>query len=362
MSLQIAYDAGPARSSPTGVGVYVRDLGLALKSAYRDRIRIFGSRRDGPLAPVADGYMHLERYQIWMQGWGSREALRTGAEMAHYTNAVAPIRSALPFVLTVQDLSVLRFPRYHPMRRVASTPIMVWAVRRARRILVPSTATADELIRLLHVPARKLVLTELAPGDQGPPVADSRAQEVLRSLGMSERPYVLSIGTLEPRKNVHRLVAAFERTADRDSLLVLLGGRGWHTSVIDRAIERSEARDRIRVLGYVTDEERMVLLQHCTVFAYVSIYEGYGLPVVEAMSAGAAVVTSAISSMPEAAGGAGVLVDPYDIASIAAGVDEARARRDELIEAGLERTRHLTWERTAGATMVAYESAFDQSV
>jgi glycosyltransferase involved in cell wall biosynthesis len=358
----VAFDAGPARPSPTGVGVYVRDLGLALKGSFGDRIRIFGSRRDGPLAPVADRFMQMERYQIWLQRWGSREALLTGAELAHYTNAVAPLRSALPFVITVQDLSVLRFPRYHPVRRVATTPIMVWAIRRARRVLVPSTATANEVMRLLRVRSDRLLVTELAPAVQQEAVPTDRANAILRSLDLDDGPYVLSIATLEPRKNIHRLVAAFEFVAYQRTRLVLLGGRGWHTSVIDRAIERSPARARIRVLGYVSDEERAALLQQCAVFAYVSIYEGYGLPVVEAMRVGAPVVTSRVSSMPEAAGGAAVLVDPYDVASIGAGVNEAAARHDELREAGLSRTRDLTWERTAEATAAAYESAVQRWV
>jgi glycosyltransferase involved in cell wall biosynthesis len=358
----IAYDAGPARPEPTGVGVYVRDLGTTLRRLYGDRIRIFGSRLDGPLAGQAERYMQLERYQLWLQRWGSGEAAATGADLAHYTNAVAPLRSALPFVLTVQDLSLLRYPRYHPFRRVLSVPVMLSAVHRARRVVVPSTATANELRKLLRVPARQISVVELAPAEPIPPVAHDRAVEVLREFDLDTVPYVLSIGTLEPRKNIHRLVAAFERVADTDLHLVLLGGRGWHTGVIDRAIERSAARERIHVPGYVSDEARHVLLQESAGFAYVSIYEGYGLPIVEAMAAGIPVVASNLSSMPQAAGGASVLVDPFDVRGIARGIEDMLARRNELVEAGRERAAQLSWSRTASETMAVYEAAAARSV
>jgi glycosyltransferase involved in cell wall biosynthesis len=360
--IRVAYDAGPAKLEPTGVGVYVRDLGAALKLAYGDQIRIFGSRRDGPLAGAADRFMQLERYQLWLQRWGSQEARATGADLAHYTNAVAPLYSALPFVVTVQDLSVLRYPRYHPFRRVLTAPVLTLAVHRAQRVIVPSKATAGELIRLLRVPAAKLAVTELAPAIPADPVGPRRSAEILEELGLTGTPYVLSISTLEPRKNIHRLVAAFERVADQDLRLVLLGGRGWHTAVIDRAIARSRAKERIFVPGYVTDEVRHVLLERSRSFAYVSIYEGYGLPIVEAMAAGVPVVASNVSSMPEAAGGAAVLVDPFDVPAIARGIEESLVRREELIAAGRERAGRISWERTAAETMAVYESVALPSV
>jgi glycosyltransferase involved in cell wall biosynthesis len=360
--IRVAYDAAPARPEPTGVGVYVRDLGTALKGRYGDQVSVFGARRDGPLASIADRYMQFERYQIWLQAWGSREARRTGADLAHYTNAAAPLLSALPFVVTVQDISVLRYPHYHPIRRVLSSPVMILAVHRARRVIVPSTATADEVMRLLRVPAARLSVTELAPAAAGGRVGPERAAAVLDELGLRDRRYVLTISTLEPRKNIHRLVRAFERVTDPDLHLVLLGGSGWHTSVIFRAIERSRAKSRIHLLGYDTDEVRQVLLQESQSFAYVSLYEGYGLPIVEAMAAGVPVVASNISSMPEAAGEAAVLVDPLDVRAIARGIDETTARRDELVDAGRARAARLSWERTATETMAVYESAVARSV
>jgi alpha-1,3-rhamnosyl/mannosyltransferase len=217
-------------------------------------------------------------------------------------------------------------------------------------------------MRLLRVPAGRLVVTELAPSEPAPQASADRSREVLAALGLEDAGYVLTIGTLEPRKNIHRLIAAFERIADRGLRLVLLGGRGWHTSVIDRALATSTARSRIVVPGYVSDEARSILLRHARAFAYVSVYEGYGLPVVEAMAEGIPVVASNLSSLPEASGGAAVLVDPHDVLAIARGIDETISRREELADAGRARASLLSWDRTAAATIQAYEAAQRLSV
>ena len=351
----VAFDAGPDMPQPTGVGMYVRHLGRALKDEYGGRVRIFGSRCDGGLADIADAYARVERYQVWLQTWASGEAAATGAQLAHYTNGVAPIRSSLPYVLTVHDLSLIRYPRYHPFRRLLSVPLMVAAIRRARRVLVPSTATADELRRVLRVNPRRVDVIPHAPDPDQSPLADPEARRLLDGVGLAEAQYVLSISTLEPRKNIGRLVAAFDRVDRADLHLVLLGRRGWHTDAIDRALAHSPARERIHVLGYVSDATRRALLQRAALFAYVSLYEGYGLPIIDAMAAGVPVVASNTSSMPEAAGGAAVLVDPHDVRAIARGIDEALSRRADWASAGLDRVRALSWRGTARATMAAYE-------
>jgi glycosyltransferase involved in cell wall biosynthesis len=355
----IAIDAGPARGEATGVGVYVRELATRLRSLAPDRVRLIGARPDGPLAAVAATRMRGARHLVWVQRHAARDARSVGAELAHFTNAIAPLRPGVPFVLTIQDLSLIRYPHYHPALRLLGVPFMAISARRAARVIVPSAATADEVHRLLRVPHDRIERIELAPppartaGDLG------SAAATLERYGLAAERYVLTIATLEPRKNVARLVRAFEAVASRqpDLRLVLVGGRGWRTASIQRAIARSPARDRIVVTGFVTDDDRAALLTGCGLFVYVSLYEGYGLPIVEAMQAGAPVVTSAVSSMPEAAGGAAVLVDPSDPKAIAEGMLDALRRRAELIDAGHRRVAHLSWDRVARETLAVYDVA-----
>lgn len=355
----VAYDAGPAQPRPSGVGVYVRELARELIAlADGQNFVLIGARRDGPLADAARTVMRGDRHQSWVQRHANQDVLSVGASLVHYTNAVAPLRSVRPFVLTIQDLSLLRYPHYHPNLRLLAVPVMTWAAHRARVVIVPSRATADELRRLLRVPTRRIAITELAPAPAGA-MDDSAFPAVLARFGLERGAYVVSTATLEPRKNIVRLVAAFEQLVarDRQLRLVLIGATGWRASRIEQRLAASPVADRIVRTGFVSDVERTALIHGSAAFVYVSLYEGYGLPIVEAMDAGAPVVTSNVSSMPEAAGGAAVLVDPRDPTAIARGIAQATRDRETLIEAGRQRAARLSWTRTAEATRAVYEQA-----
>jgi glycosyltransferase involved in cell wall biosynthesis len=245
-------------------------------------------------------------------------------------------------------------------------PVTIAAVRAARRIIVPSQATADELQRLLRVdPQRVSVIGHAASGiiDENGAAGDEMpapdARRLLQRLRLRSGGYLLALGTIEPRKNHERLVEAFERLVGDgvDLRLVIVGELGWHARGLLRRIEESPWCERIVRLGYVDAADLRQLLEQSAAVCYVSLYEGYGLPVIEAMAAGAAVVTSNVSSMPEVAGGAAVLVDPYDSQDIARGIADAIGRRAELGRAGRARAASRTWNDVARETIAAYEEA-----
>ncbi len=366
-ALRVAFDAAPARRDPTGVGVYVRDLAMALLARDPESIALIGVRPDGPLADAARKVTHRTYlasggHQRWLVTKARHDVSEVGGQLAHFTNAAAPPRPGRPFVLTIQDLSLLRYPQYHPPLRVVASPFIVMAARRAAAVIVPSQATRDELRRLLHVSGRRVVVvphaasTHVGPEPQGGPTAlDDARQEI----GLDDDPYILSVSTLEPRKNHARLVHAFEvLTARRPALrLVLVGDPGWRGEGLRRSILGSPAADRIHVTGYVAPERLSALMAGAAVFVYVSLYEGFGLPILDAMRAGVPVVTSSVSSMPEVAGDAAVLVDPHDPTAIAAGLEQAIARRPDLVSAGLSRVSRRCWSDVAAETWDVYRWA-----
>jgi glycosyltransferase involved in cell wall biosynthesis len=348
----VAFDVGPINAQPTGVSITVSELLRALDTLAPGRIERIGRSvgTDGPLRGL--------RYLAWLQTAADSEVRAVGAAVVHYTNGVAPLRSRQPFALSIVDLSLLRRPGDHPASRLALAPFLVSAARRARLIIVPSRATAHEVRRLLHVSAERVVVIPLASRTAvgAKFVNHSMTNEVIGRLGLDRGRFVLSLGTIEPRKNHARLLAAFERLARDDAglRLVLTGRWGWRTTAFRRALAVSPVRDRVVVTGHVADDVVGALLRSCAVMVYPSLYEGFGLPVLEAMAAGSPVVTSAVSSLPEAAGGAAILVDPYDVASIAAGITEAIARRDELIAAGYARAAGRSWLDVGRETLDAY--------
>jgi glycosyltransferase involved in cell wall biosynthesis len=359
---RIAIDVGAARTPPTGVGVYLVELASALAAVEPERFVRIGIRPDGPFGAedLSEGETNLRErhYLTWLLRRADSEARSAGCGLVHYTNGLAPLRPRLPFVLTIQDLSLIRSPGAHPRGRLAAVPFLAAAARTARLVIVPSEATRQELRRLLHVADDRIVTIPLAARTS----REMPSGRVLEELGIAEGGYILAIGTIEPRKNHRRLLAAFEKlaTAGLDLRLVILGRWGWRSDAFRRELEASPVRDRVFLAGHRPDPEMATLLAHSAVLAYPSTYEGFGLPVVEAMAAGIPVVTSRASALPETAGGAAVLVDPLDVGSIADGLVEALARRDELAAAGRARVAGRTWVDVAEETIEVYRRAADQ--
>jgi glycosyltransferase involved in cell wall biosynthesis len=233
-------------------------------------------------------------------------------------------------VVTVHDLAVLRHPEtFNQWTRRYSRFAVPRVARAARRLIAVSEFTRGEIVELLGVPSERIDVIPNAVGAQFVP--DGPA---------AQGDYVLAVGTLEPRKN---LAAAEEAARRVGAPLKVVGARGWGGVQVDGW------------LGRVSDEELAALFRGARCLVYPSLYEGFGIPVLEAMACGTPVVTSAGGATEEVAGGAAVLVDPQDVAAIAGGIEEAGARRDELVRKGLERAREFTWPRVAAATRRVYE-------
>ena len=255
------------------------------------------------------------------------------ADVLHCPTFRGPLRARIPVVVTVHDLAVLRYPEaFRPWSRWYGTALVRRVIRAARRVIAVSEFTRREVVELTGVPEERV---RVVPNS----TADVFSPEGPRAPG----DYVLAVGTLEPRKNLDRLLVAAGRLGVE---LRVVGAKGWG---------RVDAGGSW--LGRVSDEELAALYRGALCVAYPSLYEGFGIPVLEAMRCGAAVVTSAGTAMEEVADGAAELVDPRDIASIAAGIERAIARRDELGARGRERARAYSWAAAAESTVRVYEEA-----
>lgn len=272
------------------------------------------------------------------------EKLIGEVEVFHSSDWTAPPTSAFR-VTTIHDLAPIRFPKLaHPRIYDAHKARLSWVRKEVERIIVPSNATKEELLRY-GFKEDKIRLIPEAPRELFYPRGGEEIKK-LRSKHKLFGKFILAVG-VGPRKNTQRLIKAFQLVAEREMKLVLIG----------RPEAKIEDGRGIRILGHVPTEELPVFYSAAEALVYPSLYEGFGLPILEAFSCGCPVVTSNISSMQELVGSAAVLVDPYEVESIVEGVRGALRRKIGLAKKGLAKVKKFSWEKTASATLEVYNEA-----
>ncbi len=283
-------------------------------------------------------------YETWTRwNWPKVESVIGPIDVAHATGLV-PCATDAPLVVTLHDLAFVHDPAKFSAHgvKVMLRSLDVIA-RRADRVVCPSQATIDDCVDAGLDPAKLRLVPLGADGVRATPAAIER---IRRTYALPDA-FVLFVGTIEPRKNLARLAAAMELRTSNE-LLVVAGARGWGDQPVTTGAKH------VRFLGHVPDDDLGALYAAARVFAYPSEREGFGLPVAEAMVQGTAVVTSRGTATEEVAGGAAVLVDPLDVESIAAGLDEAFDCAPELAERSMQRAGELTWKVSAELTRDVY--------
>jgi glycosyltransferase involved in cell wall biosynthesis len=323
--VKVAVDVTPLAQTRAGTARYLEALLPRLEREVEvARVRGFARGRPGTLWLDLAWYPHL---------LGIRAR---GADVLHCTTYRGPVHTRLPLVVTVHDVAVFRHPEaFPPWTRWYSRRVVPRVLRAAEVVLAVSAFTAAELVEVLGIPREKI---RVVPNGVDPVFSPGGPA--------AEGDYVLAVGTLEPRKNLARTI---EATRSLGVELRVVGARGWG------GVEASG--DGVTWLGDVPDEALARQYRGARCLAYPSLYEGFGIPVLEAMACGTPVVTSAGGATEEVAGGAAVLVDPRDPAAIARGIEAAAARGSELRALGLRRAAEFSWDESARLTVEAYREA-----
>ena len=320
--MRVAIDVSPLRQTRAGTARHLRGLLPELERLVDvEPLWWGGSRKAATIAR-----------DVWWYPLALSRRARS-SDVLHCPSFRGPVRSRVPLVATAHDLAVLRRPdAFNRWTRTYSRVFVPRVIRAAARVIAVSEFTKREVVELLGVPEERV---RVVPNGVGPPFVANGDR--------AGGEYVLVVGTVEPRKNLPRLARA-TRAAGLE--LRVAGSRGWGDVSVNG--------DGVRFLGFVPDEELASLYRGALCVAYPSLYEGFGIPVLEALACGAPVVTSAGTAMAEVADGAAVLVDPTDPDAIAAGIGEAIARRDELAPLGPTRAASFTWRAAAEATVDVY--------
>lgn len=298
---------------------------------------------------------------LWMQLLLPAQMSRKGIDVAHFTNSVASLFSTCPMVTTLHDMTLWLYPQHHYRRRLlAMRPLIPAAARRSAAIITVSESAKADIVNVLGVSPSKVHVIYEAADAAFRPLTVAESESLLRPLHLPER-YVLSVGTLEPRKNLERLVEAFAALV-RDGYphhLVFAGQRGWKEASLFAAIERLGLGSRVRFLDFLPLRQLVALYNRAEIMAFPSLYEGFGLPVIEAMACGTAVLTSRRGSLAEIAGEAAHFVEPTSVESIRNGlaaIVDSSDYRFYLQGQGRARAANFSWHAAAAQTWKVYES------
>jgi len=374
--LRVSLDVSAVPANPVGAGQYTLELARELDRRDDVDLVVVSRRDDGArwrsTAPRAGLVAVAPRRRpprlVWEQTGLPHRLRSLGVDVHHAPHYTMPEHTRVPSVVTVHDLSFFEAPEWHQRSKVLLfRRAITVATRRAGALVVPSRATAEELARWCTVAAPVVVAHHGVDLDRFGPAEPSPGADAATLAAVDPRladgsPYLLFVGTLEPRKDVPTLVRAFAAVAGRrpEARLVLAGGAGWGAEAVGRAVEASGLGDRVVRTGYVPDGAVPALLRGAVAAVYPALYEGFGLPALEALACGTPLVTTTGSAMEEVAGTAAVLVAPGDVGSLAGaleaalegrGTDPARRRQGLAVAAG------HTWAASAARHLEAYRLA-----
>jgi glycosyltransferase involved in cell wall biosynthesis len=281
-------------------------------------------------------------------------------DLLHSLAFVTPLLSPCPSVITIYDLSFLIFPQgFRHSKRLYLTLLTRPSARKARRIITISESTKRDTVRLLGVSSKKVDVVYCGVDKAFHPLPEGEVASFRQKHGLPER-IILFVGTIEPRKNVVRLIEAYSRLRDGQVKLVIGGDRGWLYEEVFARVEELELTGDVLFPGYIPPDELPLWYNAAELFVYPSLYEGFGLPPLEAMACGTPVITSTVSSLPEVVGEAGLTVDPMDSKGLAEAMNQVLgdgALRQSMRERGLARAGCFSWARAARETVGVYQRA-----
>lgn len=301
---------------------------------------------------------------IWTSGIPKKWILGK-VDVLHSTTFCAPKDHYGKLIVTIYDLSFLTHPQCHvEANRRHCLQGTIDSINYADTIIAISHHGKNELLKYFDINEDKIKVVHLAAKDIFKPANDEAKEEVLGKYDISEE-YIFNLGTLEPRKNIKTLIEAYARLpaiVKRKNRLIIGGGRGWLNSEIDKLVKSLNIQQYIKFIGYVKEEDLPALYSAAKLFVYPSLYEGFGLPVLEAMACGTPVITSNSSSLPEIAGDAAILVEPADTKQLTDYmlllINDEKLRHQMSLK-GMEQAKKFSWEKTARETLDIYEKIYD---
>lgn len=369
--MRVALELQPCCGNRSGIGTYTYELARRLRNedglSYQGNLFNFRGRNDNRASLSGISFPISENrsmpYGVYRRIWGrlplSYNSLFPPADICHFFNYIVPPRITGKVITTIHDMTYLRFPETMDKKILQRiTKGIAHSVEVSQKIITVSQFSKREIMELLGLPAERIAVVYNAPSLSG----ETAEPGVLAREYKIRAPYLLYVGTIEPRKNLERLLKAFGRLKQDTGLphqLVLAGGRGWQCEGIYQTASRIPGKEDVIFCGYVSGAVKNTLYQNAQAFVFPSVYEGFGIPPLEAMSFGVPVVCADAASLPEVVGDSARLVKAEDELSIAEGIHQVltdQAYADLLRRKGPDRARQFSWERSAQVLRDIYRS------
>ncbi|HSH04024.1 MAG TPA: glycosyltransferase family 1 protein [Anaerolineae bacterium] len=368
---KIGLDATALLGLRSGIGHYTARLINSLMTQYPHWQYLLFSKL--PLTNLERQLQHAHRipghfapsHWVWLQTMLPYLLHRYRPHICHFTNEIAPLWSPIPYIITLHDASLFLYSQYHPRSRLwTRQKLLPLSAKRAQAIITVSESSRQDLIRVLNIPPHKIHVTPEAAPTSFKPITDKTKRAHLRQKYHLPEKFILYVGTIEPRKNLHRLVSALAQLHQHGHPLhlVLAGPSGWLMNDFNQHIANQGLTSYVHHLGYLPTAELPTLFSLATIFAYVSLYEGFGLPVLEAMACGTPVLTSNQGALAEIAANAAHTVNPLQVDDIAAALRQIvtdPAYQRDLSQRGQKRAALFSWGKTAQKTAEIYQNVLN---
>ncbi|MFI3237858.1 MAG: glycosyltransferase family 1 protein [Lachnospiraceae bacterium] len=361
--MKIAMDLQPCIGNKTGIGMYTHEIAKRLKSdeqiSYQGEVFDFLGREGSKQLRSEYSFPVQVCKQL---PFGIQRRVRNivplphefyfdKADLHHFPYSIVPPHISGKVITTIHDLTYLHYPETMAQKTYDYLKSGIeYSVQRSDYIITDAEAMREEIIEFLGVSPNRVIAIHIAASiteDEAP------MREVRQKFGIKDMPYILYLGTIEPRKNLERLIQAYNLMRDDtgcEQQLVLAGGKGWNCQSIYEEAARSPYTEDIIFTDYISSAEKTALYKHAQIFTFPSIYEGFGIPLLEAMHFKVPVLTANVSAMPEVTGSAAELVNPFDVEHIAHGMHcilTDTEYRDKLVQLGMERKDFFGWDKVA---------------
>lgn len=376
----IGWNTSLLQKNLSGVGNYIEKILIEFgKTKLKDNLILFGAKNDYDYSKInlEDRTLLSNRIIsknkisriIWEQSILPMKSSEKNIEILHCPAHVSPLVSSKKIILTIHDLAFKLLPKTFKLpNRIYLNNIVPVSIKKADKIIAVSKNTKKDIIEQYNIPSDKITVIYNGINNDYKVIDKSDIINKIKKKYNLSNEFILYLGTLEPRKNITNLIKAYslyKSKLNNEIKLVIAGGKGWLYEDVFSLVEEKQLEEDVVFTGYVDEEDIVPLYNAATLFVYPSLYEGFGLPPLEAMACGTPVITSNVSSLPEVVGDAAITVDPHNINKLSQAINrilDNENLQNEMIQKGIERSKKFTWEKTARETIKIYEKVLNQKL